>query len=197
MSIIQIQAVAVGYQGNPATVYSAYDTTNEALAVAVKGEYRRDRRDGCILLTNDATLRDRDCFFSDDRLHDAIAAYFSLSTGLAIHGPRLAFSDRSRLADPSIALDRDGMDANGPRVRVSDSASNAHIATLMTCWYAVRAASAESTVEMADDLLSILMAGGIVTIGGRGRAYPHPSNPQGPIIVHGFEADPRYYGHGG
>lgn len=165
--MIPIQATIVGYSGKPCTLFSAYDEDAEVLTIVLSNEHRRDRREGCIVITNDLNIA-RDSLFQEDEFSAAIAAYFSLKDGAAQDGQssRLVFSDKAAMTNPSSSIEKDGMDANGPKYRLQDI-TNAQVAVLATCWYAASKANTINTMlDFADKLLDldILSRGGIITI---------------------------------
>ena len=162
--MIQIQTTIAGYTGTPCTVFSAYDPSTRILVVAADATYRTDRREGCILLTNIPDVP-RDFLFTDDLLAPAIRAFYALKGGIAADNAsaRLAFSDRAARANPENIIEQDGIDIHGPKYRISAGATNAQMAALATCFYAVKSDTVERTVQMAE-ALSRLSAGDIVTI---------------------------------
>lgn len=162
--MIQIQATFVGYGGRPCSLFSAYDPDAQVLVISAEVDYRRERREGAIVLTNDTTIS-RDQLFADPDLHEAIRAYYALKSGMATDGKssRLAFGDRAARSNPDAIIERDGMDERGPRFRVSDAVTCAQMAALATCRYAVKADSISRTVEMASTL-NRLLQGHIWTI---------------------------------
>lgn len=164
MSMIQIQATFTGFGGQPCSLFSAYDSDVRVLVVSAEVAYRADRRKGCIVLTNVADL-DRDALFTDADLMPAIAAFHSLRTGVASDGQsaRLAFSERASRSNPEQAIERDGIDINGPKYRVSDGITCGQVAALATCLYATRCGTMESVVEMAETL-RCLLSGEILTV---------------------------------
>jgi len=163
--MIKIQATFAGYSGKPCTLFSAYDKKARVLAVTFEKDYRTERSDGCIVLTNLPDLP-RDTLFTDADLLPAIAAFQSLKNGVAADGKsaRLNFDDSVNRANPEQSIEYDGMDASGPRYRVASSISCGQIAALATCLYASRCETIASAVTMADSLRRIL-SGDIVTIG--------------------------------
>jgi len=165
--MIPIQATIVGYNGKPCTLFSAYAKEAQVLTVVVSGEHRRDRREGCIVITNDLNI-ERDSLFLESEFSSAISAYFSLKDGAAQDGKsaRLIFSDKAAATNPNQAIEKDGMDTSGPKYRMQEI-TNAQVAVLATCWYAASTASTINTVlDFADKLLDldILSRGGILTI---------------------------------
>lgn len=153
--MIPIQSTVVGYLGKAATVFSAYDETSRVLVVSVEAAYKKERREGCIVITNDATL-ERDSLFDNDKIQDSIIAFYGLQTGVAEDGKstRLVFADKAQRANPNDSIEKDGIDSRGQRFRISDDISCAKVATLSACWYAFyRAGLSQSTQSMHDKLL--------------------------------------------
>lgn len=161
---IAIQATFSGYAGVPCTLFSAYDVSRRILFVAKEAKLRPDRFERCIVITNDSAVT-WDRLFTDDDMMRAISAYHALKQGVADDGitARLAFSDKVQRANPDGAIDRDGIDASGPRYRISDGMTCAQAAALATCLYAHEAGAVEAAVSMADRL-QLLLSGDILTI---------------------------------
>ena len=162
--MIQIQATFTGYGGRPCSLFSAYDQAARVLVVGAEADYRTERRDGCIVLTNTADLP-RDGWFSDDDLHKAIAAFYSLKAGVAADGKsaRLVFGERAARANPEQAIEKDGFDSNGPKYRIAEGVTCGQIAALATCMHAVRSDTVERAVNLAESFRTLLH-GGIMTI---------------------------------
>jgi len=162
--MIQIQATFAGYEGKPCSLFSAYDPDTRILVIGAEADYRTERRDGCIVLTNVPDLP-RDKLFTDTDLLPAIAAFHALKNGLAADGKasRLEFAARAARTNPEQSIERDGIDVNGPKYRVSPAVTCGQIAALATCLYAVKSDAIQNTVEMADTMRRLL-AGNIVTI---------------------------------
>jgi hypothetical protein len=166
--MIPSQATIAGYHGKPCSLFSAYDEAAKILVISIEAEYQRRRRDGCMVITNDPDIP-RDMLFATDDLKDAIEAYYAMYQGMAMDGKssKLTFSERAQRANPGNAIEKDGMDANGPRYRIKDDIANAQIAALVTCWYfADRFGTVEKMLSMADSILELeqLHHGVILTI---------------------------------
>lgn len=166
--MITIQVTITGYFGKPCTLFSAYDQESRVLVVSVEAAYRSERREGCMVITNDLNI-ERDGLFSEGELQQAIMEFFTLQGGIASDGKskRLVFSDKAARANPAQSIEKDGMDANGQRYRILDSITNAQMAALATCWYAAsRVSVIANMLDMADKLIDIelLNRGGILTI---------------------------------
>lgn len=162
--MIQIQATITGYGGRACSLFSAFDTDAKVLIVGAEAEYRTQRRDNCIVLTNDPEIQ-RDSLFSDADLRNAISAFFSMKSGVAADGKssRIAFSERAARANPEQSIEKDGIDAGGPRFRIAEGVTCGQIAALATCLHALRADTVERTVKMAESF-KFLAHGGILTI---------------------------------
>lgn len=162
--MIQIQATFIGYGGRACSLFSAIDEDSNVLVVSAEVEYRTTRRDGCIVITNNHDIP-HDSFFSDSDIKDAISAFYLLKTGLATdnNSPRLVFSERAARSNPEQSIEKDGIDYNGPRFRISEGVTCGQIAALATCLHASRANTIRDTLNMADTLAS-LSSGRIITI---------------------------------
>lgn len=167
--MIPIQANATGFGGRASSLFSAYDGAAMVLAISVSAnEFRPERFKDSVLITN-VVASERDSLFTERDIKEAINAYYSLKNGVAADGesPRLTFGDRAANADPASSIERDGVDTNGFKYRISESISNAQIATLMTCWYVIKIAGlADDVFSMADKLMGIqdrLSSGEVLT----------------------------------
>lgn len=168
MSLIPIQCSISGYGGKPSTLFSAYDPDKGILAVSVETDYKTERRDGCVVISNAAHIP-HDVLFTEDDLESAIKAYYSLDGGITTEGAkRLVFSDKVKRSVPRI--EKDGMDKNGPRYRVAEDITNTQIACLATALYAAtQAGMVEQCLDMANEIMALngigtVLKGGIFTI---------------------------------
>lgn len=154
--MIPIQSTIISFLGKPATVFCAYDEDLRILVVSVEADYRNERRDGCIVITNDHTI-DRDTLLDSEKIQDAIRAFFAFQGGLSSDGksPRLVFSEKAQRANPSDSIEKDGVDARGQRYRISEDISCAKVATLAACWYAhYHGGFAKDAETMIDTLMT-------------------------------------------
>jgi hypothetical protein len=166
-----IQANISGYQGKPCSLFSVYDTEKLILVVSTETEYRKQRRDGCVLISNDRNA-DRDSLFTELDFSQSINDFFTLLNGVAQDGrsSRLAFNDKVARANPSTSIEKDGYSENGQKLRIDETITNLQIATLATCHYANSKASAiEKTLAMYGELAGldywqVLNGGGVITI---------------------------------
>jgi hypothetical protein len=168
MSRIPIQATIVGYSGKACTLFSVYEPDSQILTIAVESAFRRDRRDDCMVITNNPDI-ERDGLFTEDDLSDAIGAFFQMQGGVAIDGnsTRLQFLDKAQRANPGSKIEKDGIDASGQKYRIAEDIACAQVAALATCWYAnSRAGAVQNVLSMADSLndLERILKGGILTI---------------------------------
>ncbi|MCY1521711.1 hypothetical protein D9M68_565360 [compost metagenome] len=161
--MIQLQANIGGYSGKPASVFAALDEDTGILVIAAAVD-RVPRREGCVLISNELRA-DRDSLFQDADLKRAIGAYFTVKGRVAGDGRSacLRFSERAARADPSSAIESDGVDMSGPMYRVAPEASNMQVAALAVCAYAERSGAISDAMDMADELLELL-SGQAITI---------------------------------
>lgn len=153
--IIPIQAIFAGFNNKAATVYSIYDDERLVLAVSVQAEFTRDRREGCVLITNDSTLPDYDVLFVEEMFQDAIASYFFLLNGVGSDSvsKRLVIADKAMRSDPAMALEADGMNETGAKYRINPEMTSAQMAVLATAWYAnMKGSLAERTIDFWEDV---------------------------------------------
>ncbi|ALK30854.1 hypothetical protein [Burkholderia plantarii] len=162
--MIQIQATFAGYGDKACSLFSAYDADARVLVVGAEADYRTERRDHCIVLTNIPDLP-RDSLFVEEDLSAAIGAFYALKAGVAADGKssRLVFAKRAARANPEQSIEQDGIEASGPRYRISAAITCAQVAALATCQYALRSETVERAVELADHFRRLAL-GGIVTI---------------------------------
>lgn len=148
--MIQIQASIIGYGGRPCSLYSAYDPASKVLVVGAEGEYRRERREGCIVITNEPDIP-RDKLFTEDDLAAAINAYYALKQGVAADNKsaRIVFADRAVRANPDQSIEKDGISENGQKFRLSEGISCAQIAALATCAYAIKSETVDRAIAMS------------------------------------------------
>lgn len=167
-SIQPIQANITGYGGQPVSLFSAFDDDTGILTLAVEADYRSERREGCLLITNIKGI-ERDAWFGNDQLDEAIASFQHMRTHIAKDGRAscLVIGDRAQRANPAGAIEQDGIKERGMKYRVSPDISNAHVAALATChWAAHYGGMVQKTVDASDDLLSQLLGGRGFSVGG-------------------------------
>lgn len=162
--MIQIQATISGYGGKACSLFSAYDPDTKVLVVGAEVDYRRDRRDGCFVITNETDIS-RDSLFTDEDLRASIAAFYLLKSGFAADGKtvRVAFAERAKRASPESVIEKDGLDESGPKFRIAEGVTCGQIAALATCLYATKSATVDRVVQMAD-AFKFLAHGRILTI---------------------------------
>lgn len=162
--MIDIQATIKGYGGKACTLFSAYDQEKKILVLSVEADYRTERRAGCMVLTNDTEVS-RDVLFKVDDLMCAISAFYSLKSSVAADGrsPRMHFAERAKRASPESSIEKDGLDASGPRYRIAEGVTCGQIAVLATCLYVQKSDAISRAVETADSF-RVLARGGILTI---------------------------------
>jgi hypothetical protein len=134
--IIPIQACISGYTGKPCALFSGYDTESRILSIQVDTDFRKDRREGCVLITNQGDI-ERDVLFTQEELSEAIECFFAMTSGISNDGKsqRLVFADKVARARPS-TIEKGELNESGQKYRIDETISNLQIAALATCWYA-------------------------------------------------------------
>lgn len=111
-------------------------------------------------------------WFAASDLQAAIAAYYRLKNGVAADEKTAAlrFAERAALANPIAVIEVDGYSEAGAKFRLHENVSNAHVAVLATCAYALRVKGVEQVVDMAESInkrmSQALLQGRLFTVGG-------------------------------
>ena len=152
--MIPIQTTIVGYAGTPCTLFSAYDDKSLILTLAKEAPHRTKRQEGCLIITNDPEI-ERDTLFVEEFFHDAINAYYWLLQGVASDGSssKLIFSENANRSRPTI--EKDGIDSNGQKYRISEDITCVQVAALATCWQVSKMTSSAKAIDMADRILEM------------------------------------------
>lgn len=149
---VKMRVNVAGFQGEAASLFCAYDPSNDLLLVAREGaEYESTRREGFLHISNQQRDEAIDAHFSNDDLQDAIKAYFEMDSMRL-----LTIASGAQRANPSSKIERDGLDASGPRYRIAPDMSNAQVATLVACRYAVQQRDIAAASDMMGDVLSMV-----------------------------------------
>ena len=165
----KIQTTIIGFDGSAATLFSAYDSDKQILAVSTILPYRRDRFSDSLIITNDKKL-ERDTLFTESDLKSAIDAFFIMSGGVALDGKssRIVFGDKAARAMPSNAIEKNGMDESGVKYNINERVTCPQIATLATAWYCHNKADVNNSVlsfmDGLNEKMERLEIGGILTI---------------------------------
>jgi hypothetical protein len=177
-NLVPIQASITGYLGAACTLFSAFDHDTQALVFSTMVDLRTERRTGCFMLTNVYKI-DRDGWFEETQLAEAIAAYARLAREGRVH-----FSEKAQRANPASVIEHDGMDERGMKYRVADEVSNAHVAVLATCLYVAKTVGKpEAVMDAASDFLTAMLQGQSYTVG-RDRFNGQPVRPD--VELEGF-----------
>ena len=132
--MMRINVSGFGSNGKAATVFAAFDPSNDVLLIAREAEaYESSERPGFLHITNQARDEHHDAVFTDDDTHEAITAYLELD-GLGL----LTISPKVQRLTPSNKIERDGMDSSGMKYRIQPDISNGQVAVLAACLYANR-----------------------------------------------------------
>lgn len=183
-----IQCNIGGFSGAPMTLFSALDAETGMLTIAAFSALHKDRRDGCLVISNVRGL-ECDMTFKDDQIRESIDAWQALRHDTIDGGaPRLIFTERARRADPSLMIEPDGIDERGRRYRLAETTGNEAVAALATCLWAYRSGARADVMDAASSLAHDLISGRAITV-----AWGQPWEIQ-PVFVHGYQVDQRAAG---
>jgi hypothetical protein len=157
MAKIALQVSIAGYAGKPTTLLAGYNDDADILLIAKELPFQNDRREGSLVITNNQKI-ERDLLFTDDDFQESIYAFFSMRDGVGKDGKsqRLTFHDSAARSNPSSIIEKDGIDSNGQKYRISDTITCAQVATLAACIYAnAKATDVRNALDMADTLLNL------------------------------------------
>lgn len=156
--------VSIGGFGPPVTVWCVWDRAAKILAVAAESPLMRERREGCVVISN-VTDVDRDRAFDSSMISRAIDHYWTLSTGVAVDGVsrQIVYADKAQRLSPESAVERDRIGVDGPIYQLSDTVTSGHVAVLAAADYAMESGRIDAAIDMAD-MISRLANGMAVTI---------------------------------
>jgi hypothetical protein len=154
---VKIQASFVGYTGKPCTVLATLAEDGGAIYVAKIVDYRPERFQDSLVISNMA-LDAVEMQFSESDLGEAIAAFMQAKNGELIN-----FSTEAQQADPSGAIEQDGVNETGRKMRIANDIKNHQVAALAICLYATKARTNGDVMKMMDELLT-LQSGAIISV---------------------------------
>lgn len=147
MSHILIRANIAGYGGNAVSIYCAYDTDSDILAVSREGEYEDSDRPSFLKISNQNRDKAFDALFTEELTRSAINAFFELDA-LKL----LAISPKAQRCNPLNKIERDGMDEGGMKYRISPDVTNAQVAVLAASWYVNTQRGVSAVREFAEEM---------------------------------------------
>jgi len=143
---MKIQASITSYFGEPATVLSLWH--QNVLVVSKVVKYRKDRYMDSLIIA-DSELEERESFFTDEHMGDAIEAYYFMK-----NCGELVIEDVAAMANPENSIQPADTNNGQNRYMVKPELSNLHVATLATCWQVKRSKGIAKNLSMFDQLLS-------------------------------------------
>jgi hypothetical protein len=148
---IKMRVNISGFHGQAASLFCAYDPQTDILLAAKAADaYEVTARPGFLHVTNQSGDPVVDALFDNENMQEAIQAYFDMEAmGL------LQFGDLAQRFNPQSKLERDGLDASGPKYRVAPDMSCGQVAVLVACHFA-RAQRGMSEAMSAFDEISSL-----------------------------------------
>lgn len=104
------------------------------------------RRGEAAVLTNNTSADDRDGLFNEDNIRDAIIDFFNLDG----RGQLVLLDDVAR-HNPKNKIEQDGMDERGRKFRFGLDITNAQIAVVAMCWFAMKQGAVHAQLEVFDE----------------------------------------------
>jgi hypothetical protein len=147
----------LGFTGRPITVLATIADDGGAIYVAKLVDYKQERVLDSFVIAN-TKLEAVEFHFTEDMLGDAIAAFQQ-----AQNGGLIKFAKEVQQADPSGAIEQDGINESGRKMRIASEIKNSQIATLAIALYATKASVNANVMTMFDELAA-LTAGSIISI---------------------------------
>lgn len=147
----------MGFTGKPITVLATISDDGGAIYVAKLVDYKQERVLDSFVIAN-TKLEAVEFHFTEDMLGDAIAAFQQ-----AQNGGLIKFAKEAQQADPAGAIEQDGINESGRKMRIAAEIKNSQIATLAIALYATKASVNANVMTMFDELAE-LTAGSIISI---------------------------------
>jgi hypothetical protein len=154
---MKIQASFVGFTSNPCTVLATLADEGGAIYVAKIVDFKRERVSDSLIISN-MELDAVELQFTESDLGEAIAAFLQ-----AKNGGLISFSSDAQRADPAGAIEQDGINETGRKMRIAAEIKNEQVAALAICLYATKSSTNNKVMGMMDQLMS-LQNGGILSI---------------------------------
>jgi hypothetical protein len=130
--IIAMRVNIIGYSGEPATMYCAYDPGTDILAVLKQAPaYEAGPKDGFLKISSQSRDAHHDAIFTEEMTREAINAFFELDALKLLN-----INSNAQRANPLHQIERDGMDEGGMKYRIAPAITNAQVAVLAACHYA-------------------------------------------------------------
>lgn len=154
---MKIQASIVGFTSNPCTVLATLADEGGAIYVAKIVDFMPHRFQDSLIISN-MELDAVEMQFTEADLGAGIAAFLQ-----AKNGGLISFATAAQQADPSSAIEQDGITEAGRKMRIAAEIKNHQVAALAICLYATQARTHGKVASMMDDLLR-LQSGDIISI---------------------------------
>jgi hypothetical protein len=147
---VVIRVNVAGYQGEPVSLFAAYDDESDVLLVQQSKPHDASEAPGLLRITNVPRDAFYDALVTEDDLQEAIRAFFeSDSMGL------LVLDEAVRRHNPANKIERDGVKESGTVYRISPDMTNAQVAVMFACLVGSRQRGVNRAESMMADLLVI------------------------------------------
>lgn len=147
---VMMRVNCAGQQGQPVSLFAAYDPETDVLVVVRETKYETVVREGFLRVTTRDADPEHDMVFTEENYHDAIVAFFDLQAMSLIQ-----FANGLAKLNPENKIERDGMDERGVKYRIAPDIGNAQAAVLIACFAARRQRMVGLAEEFMDEMGSI------------------------------------------
>ena len=144
---VMMRVNCAGQQGQPVSLFAAYDPETDVIVIARESKYEVVPRDGFLRVTMRDADPEHDMVFTENEYHDAIVAFFDLDAMNLVQ-----FANGLAKLSPENKIERDGMDERGVKYRIAPDIGNAQAAVLIACYAARR----QRLVAQAEDFMGEL-----------------------------------------
>lgn len=141
-----LQISISGYSGAATTLICFIDEDSDAMIVSKSVPFSEKRMKNCVHISN-MDLPERDFFFEETMLRDAIMTYFRRSA----QGTLDVMEELSRYK-PDNKIEMDAVQASGTQYRIDPTIDNGQMAVLAAVAYATHISPMEKSMSMMEDL---------------------------------------------
>ena len=150
--VIKFQSSIAGYNGPAVTLICALVNEDGVLVIADDSALQEQRKEGFGVVSN-VDLPSVDFRFTDDKLRDAIIAFYARDSQDTID-----LDSKLARHSPSQSITTDGIDERGPRFRLNADITNGQIAVLAACAFCAQQTPVSSALSMMGEMTELYRA---------------------------------------
>ena len=144
---VKLRVNCAGYQGEPVSVFAAYDLDHDVLVIVDERAYEVGDRPGFVRMTNREKDAHHDMVYGEDQIDLAVEAFFEMQAMRLIK-----FAGGNERLNPHHKIDREGLTMSGQKYRFSPDITNGQVASL----FAALGARAQAGAAATQDFMSML-----------------------------------------